>query len=154
MGQQWSSDGLPRVVNSNLHERLVISQQTRNRVRDLTKSFLGGFWKKKRKGDRAKILRKTHAKNTGWYFFATFHLGFDLFQSVKQQQLTYTYIELKNNATWFALSWYVPVEESEISLEVDGAFKAALLKHCSCFEWYAWYNNERITISYFVLSMI
>ena len=114
-----------------------------------------------RKGDRAnpvsrnfEILRKIHAKNTGLYFFATFHLGFDLFLSVKLQQLTYTYIELKSNAAWFALSWYVPVEESEISLELDSVFKAALLKHCIRFEWYVWYNNERKTISYFVMSMI
>ena len=79
-----------------------------------------------------------------YIFLATFHLGFDLFQ------LTYTYIELKSNAAWFAKL----VCTSRREFDVDGVFKAALLKHCSCLEWYAWCKNERITISNFVLSMI
>jgi hypothetical protein len=119
--------------------------------------FFRGFWEKSRTlkkgglGDAHSPFREISrffekpTLKTLVYIFCDVPLGFLSFQSVKLQ-LTYTYIELKSNAAWFD----VPVEESEISLEVDGVLKAALLKHCSCFEWYAWYNNERITISFFV----
>ena len=62
----------------------------------LSKSFLGGFEINR---EISRFFEKPTLKTLVNIFLATFHLGFDLFESSFS---TYTYIELKSNAARFA----------------------------------------------------